>query len=181
MNENIQQDTTEQTNNDRITFVADTAVTSLAEYGMEWTAGEIHSGKGSNKKLLRKDAPVVKCIDLDKMRRTFGDAFVKDALNGSSIIVQVQGIVRRKLERNTTTSNDDLKRAVIQSVFQKIRTREAPAPKIVTVVKVQGADGKMYDSQEEADAAFTASQAEKLAKMIDAGMDAATARSILGL
>lgn len=183
MSEQTQERTHDARSTDvRIQFSSTQALDSLSAYGMEWIEAPIAKGKGASKRILRAKAPMVRCTDLDKMRQTFGDGFVKEALNGSSITVQVQGIVRRQIEKNPNISNQDVRKAVIASVFMNIRTRSAQVVTVtVTVTKVQGQDGKMYESEKEAAEAFTASQADKLAKMVDAGMDAALARSILGI
>lgn len=151
-------------------------VTNSTEYGFEWYDAPISVGKGETKKVLTDKAPRIKVTDLDTFVTAFGSAFVLSGLNGTSVDVKVESVIRGIYEKNVTAKTDEVRAAVVKRVLLGERSYTAPAPKIVEVVKevFRSLDGQPYATEiekKQADLAF----------MIDQGTPLDLARKLLGI
>lgn len=120
------------------------------EDGFVWEIEPVSKQAGENPKdrVEVGKGPIMVVRDVAKFDAVF-PGLILNALDGSSIRVQNQGIVRRMLLKDKHVTEDAMKDAVIAS-FKGVRTRSAPAPKFM------GADGKTYTSEIEAKAASKA-------------------------
>jgi hypothetical protein len=74
-------------------ILADTAA-----HGFIWEYG--HLVKNGIQVTKGAGAPLPKHVDLDKVRKTFGDAYILNSMDGSSVKVAVQGTIRDYLYDN---------------------------------------------------------------------------------
>lgn len=145
-------------------------VTNLTAYGLTFVTDPIHT----EKRLLRKDAPVVKIMDVGKFLATVPDAneILVAAMDGSSIRVQSQRVVRDTLTDAPMTTNEALRLLVIERIILRNKApRRAPAPVVVEKPTYVAMDGKSYGTKLEARQA-------NIAVLIDNGMDLATATAM---
>lgn len=140
-----------------------------AEHGFEWVIEPVSKQAGPNKsdrKIVGK-GPILRVTDVAKFDATFPGVILA-CLDGSSIRVKAQGVVRPMLIANPNVSIDDMKDAVINNLKGVRSARRAAAPVFV------GLDGKNYATQTEAAQA-------NLAHLVDSGIPADVARQVLGL
>lgn len=121
---------------------------NLSDCGMAFVYEPIKS----DDKVLRTNAPVLVIRDIDRFVATIPNAtkLILDMLDGSSLRVKVQAVVRTTLNRNVTAKNDDIELDVIHRVILgnaaprtvPVRTVEKPVFKAM--------DGTVYDTALEA-------------------------------
>lgn len=127
--------------------------TNLTAFGLTFVADPIHEGVGAAKRLLRKDAPVVKIMNVGKFLATVPDAndILVAAMDGSSIRVQSQRVVRDELVERPTVTNEALRHMIIDRIILRNKApRRAPAPVVVKVELFIALDGKGYTTKLEA-------------------------------
>lgn len=111
-------------------------IANPAKYGFEWGYGELHTGTGAAKTLVIKDAPHMVHTDIQKIRDTFGDAYVMDSLNGTSRRVVDQRL-RVDIQDNLAlrSNQDAMKRIIIGRALgaRKSPTRVTVVEKLVQV------------------------------------------------
>jgi len=144
---------------------------SPLEHGFKWYTAPI----AKNKMELRKDAPRVEVVDLDKFVESFGSAVVLAAMNGTSLDVSVESVVREAIFKNRAVTNDTLREAIVSRVLLKDRSRTSGVREVVVEKPTwKSYDGNVYGTEVEK------LQAD-LAHFIDNGMSMDAARKMLKL
>lgn len=127
-------------------------------FGFSWRYEPISAVKdkqgnwlnGGKKLVLRGNAPrpYVEPEDVPLFRASFGNEIVAKALNGTSIDVAAEDVLRRELlnqwqtQRAKNVTNDDLKEAVVRSVLFGQRARGGGGARKVWIV-----DGVAYTDE----------------------------------
>jgi hypothetical protein len=126
-------------------------------YGFAWAYGPVAKGQGDKAQVLMNDAPFIQHEDLALIRQTFGDEYVKSALNGQAPKVQAQRIVRDAVEDNLDIRKNmkELKLMVLRGAFGLKGSRQPVVVK-VEVETFIGLDGAKYATLQEAQAASMA-------------------------
>lgn len=94
-----------------------TIANDLAAYGLEVVEWKARTDNG--KTVLRDDAPLIKVTDPVKFMAEFpnGETVIASALDGSSIRVQCQDVVRRALLKNLRTADAELTAAQVNRLM----------------------------------------------------------------
>ncbi len=100
-----------------------------------------------------RNAQLVKHLDVDKLRATFGDAFFLASSDGTSRHVTNQAINRNAWWDNKTIKPDALKRLVVENMLGMKSTRKRT---VIVETKYMAADGQSYATEVEALAATRA-------------------------
>ena len=150
---------------------ASDVVKNPTSYGLEWYADEIRKG-GT---LLSKDAPRIKVTNLNAFVEWFGTDLVLSCVNGTSLDVKIESVVRDIYDRNATAKVEDVRLAVVNRVLLGNRTRTVTT-KTVTVEKPVyiAMDGTKFDSEIE-------SKQHNLMLMVENGVSIAQAKAMLGI
>lgn len=143
----------EVTENDIMDIVA-----NPHNYGFTWSYEPISAVKdkggnwlnGGKKLVLRTNAPrpYVEPEDVPLFRSCFGDEIIAKALNGTSIDVAAEDVIRREIlakwteQRAKNVTNDDLKEAIVRSVLFGQRARGSGGSRKVWIV-----DGVAYTDE----------------------------------
>ena len=155
------------------------------EFGIGWTFGPISGrlSKGGDLLVLSKNAPriVVEPDQVPLFLATFGTSIVAKALNGTSIDVSCERVVRDMLVKNRSAKNEELQEKLVLSVLLGVITRT-----VGTRTKFVGADGKEYDTLDAARKAVAVdtkeSQVAKAAAFLEMcaenGVDSEVARNM---
>lgn len=124
-------------------------------HGFRWTTWAACVGIGANKKLLRKDAPVMEHLDAEKLTATFGPGYLLASANGTSGRVRDQRVCRDSLMANLTISNDELKFKVVAAALGQRAPRTSTTVVVEKVVYV-GKNGAKFETEAEAEASWEA-------------------------
>lgn len=150
------------------TLTAEMIVRDPRAYGLTFVTDPIKT----DGKVLHDAAPIVKIIDIDAFRAEIpnADEILTDAMDGSSVRVQAQRVLRDTLASAPTTKDAELKMLVIDRIILRNKAeRRAPAPREVPVFI--GMDGQKYAT------AMEARQAS-IAMLVESGMDVAAATAV---
>lgn len=112
------------------------------DFGFEFVTETIRVG-GQGDKGTPHDVPVLVVRDLTKFDESFPGA-VMDALDGSSIRVQMQGIARSWCEKRKADS-DQLKSLMVQRL---LGVRAPSAPRTIEVPVFVGPEGTKWETAE---------------------------------
>lgn len=140
-----------------------------ASYGVQFVGKPINRGTGNDKTILRKDAPRVEVTDLDLFVRRFGEDVTLDAINGTSVYIKAENMVRALIVKDRTISNDACTVEIVKRVLLA-----TPAPRGGVVKKFVAADGTEH-------ATLLDAQRHMVAKLTAAGIDIETAKKMLGI
>lgn len=148
------------------------AITSdgAAEYGFSWTTGEVGRGAGNDHKVITTNAQFVKVENLALFTESVGADTVLEFITGTSLKVRSDAVNRSVHEKTPKASIDDRRREVVRRVLLGVRATGGGGTRTVTVY--EGMDGKTYASKTEV-------QAANMAHLIDKGVPAELARSIV--
>lgn len=140
-------------------------------HGFSWSLEPVSKQAGANKsdRMELGKGPIMVVTDITKFEATFPGAILA-SLDGSSIRVEAQSVVRRMLAADKSVSVDEMKDAVVN----KIRGIRNKSRGTTVVTKFIGLDGQGYNSELEK------KQAD-LAHLVDQGVEPQMARTILGL
>jgi len=140
--------------------------TKAAPEGARWAYEEVKTDKGT--KSLGNDNPILVWEDLDKARAYYGDEKVLGVLDGTSLRVSFQNIIRRG--RAGDKSVDDIAQAQLDF---KPGTRQVgestPASRVARAAKAAVADGGANEDQ-----VMKLLEALKSGKLSGADIDALT-------
>lgn len=127
-------------------------------HGFEFFTDTVrHEGRAFN------EAQLVRHLDVDLLRATFGDALVLTNMDGTSRHVTNQRINRDAWWNalgetpSRKVTKDELQRLVVENMLGIVATRKTRViEKIVEKIRFEALDGNVYDTREEAQAASMA-------------------------
>ena len=105
-------------------------------------------GKGNDRRVVCDSAPYMEHTDLGRVREVFGDAYILDAINGTSRRV-IDQTVRRDIVADASLARND--RAMKEIVIGRaLGNRKARTTRVTVVEKIVqkfvANDGTMFDT-----------------------------------
>jgi hypothetical protein len=151
-------------------------IASGVDAGFEWLEGKVsyRPNPAVNHKVSLGLAPHVKVIDVVKFEENFPGVILA-ALNGTSILVQCQGVTRRALKAVKAGAKPVTPAELREAVINSLRGMKNRTSIVVRTEKVFTYANVDYSTREEA---LVAEFADKIASFVDAGLDSAKAREI---
>jgi hypothetical protein len=146
--------------------------TNWEERGIVWIEEEVSERvgpNGSDTRVLGK-AQIPQVVDLQKFVAAYGEGVVLGSLDGTSVRVMAQDVNRTGLRKHLSVEEI---RQRIDGRLRGVRARGVPAVKVVEVKVHALPDGTTYSGTDEVEY-----QQAYLAALVDAGVDAAVARTI---
>lgn len=126
-------------------------------YGFAWYLDKVQKDG-----TVLDNVPLVKHLDVDKLRATFGDRFFLESADGTSRHVTNQRIVRDARYDDRKITVDALKTMIVENMLGQKSPRRRT---VITERVFIGLDGKEYKTETEA-------QAASLAWMVDQKLNA---------
>ncbi len=122
------------------------------KYGFSWYMDTVQKDG-----TVLPPVPLVKHLDVDLLRATFGDAVILASCDGTSRHVTNQRIARDMRWTNRAVSNDAIKTAIVENMLgMKAARRVTVVEKIVVKESFLALDGTKHETQESAQAASMA-------------------------
>ncbi|CAB4165201.1 hypothetical protein UFOVP1537_9 [uncultured Caudovirales phage] len=139
--------------------------------GVSFVTETVNKVYGENNQSDKREvgtATIPMIIDLDKFRATYGDAYILDMSNGTSLRVKAQSYWR-----NAKNRSEEVFEIWLDATFRNARAPRAGGSTTVTV-KVYGLpNGETYTGTNEVEY-----RSEYMAALVDAGTPEAVARTI---
>lgn len=142
------------------------------EYGFEWYSDEVGRGSGNDHRIITDKAQFVRVTDLTKFTAALGANVVLAFLMSTSLKVRSDAVNRSVHEKTPKADETERRKAIVARVLLGERAPGGGGTRTVTVKVYEGMDGKEYATKGEM-------QAANMAHLIDKGVPAALARTIV--